>query len=130
MLSRRSVYLGLFVGGAVAAQLGLLLVSVALAVCPETRAKSVVCPHDYDGECNGEDETECEADRAVSATYSQLLEDTENSPEQTKTQTDTVEANKVICFNYTECEYRAPSCLDLLVTRDYKVNPLKTIPCP
>ena len=128
MLSRRFVFLAVFIGGAVAAQLGLLLVSVAWAACPETKPKSVVCPHDEDGECQGDSET-CEDDIWVTATFSQPLEDQENEPEQTKTQTDTHPDNTVKCYTYFPCKWTGSECAQTGPTSHHYVNPLKEVGC-
>ena len=129
MLSRRFVFLAVFVGGAVAAQLGLLLVSEAWAACPETTPKNVTCPHDEDGECQG-DATTCGDDIQVSTTFSQPMEDKENEPEQTKTQTDTHPDNKVVCYMYQECKWTGSECVpDAPIVKTHHVNPLKEVGC-
>jgi hypothetical protein len=111
--------------------------------CPETTPKNAKClgglidsiisyTCDGGGPGGGQSTTPC-ADRISNPRFQQQkIEEEDNSPEQTKTKTDTDPSNKVTCVKFTTCKWNFwhTQCVENNNEEsEYKINPLIEVPC-
>jgi len=120
--------MAVFVGSAVAVQVSCVL--VLLAACPETKPKQIPCDVTQPAKCTAKTEEACKVDWRLVAKHEGLFGSETNSPEQTKTQTDTEPKNKVPCYTKGDCYWwGATECKSSYSTEVVPANPRKQVPC-
>jgi hypothetical protein len=110
---------------------------LASSTCPETTPKNAKCTgglthviYACDG-TGGQVIFSC-ADRISNVSFQQQkIDEEDNAPEQTKTQTDTDSSNMVTCYTYKKCKVSLVIPWPCVAGDDaqYKINPLKEVPC-
>jgi hypothetical protein len=111
--------------------------------CPETTPKNAKCTgglidSSISYTCagggpgpDGQSATPCASRISNPIFQQQKIEEKDNTPEQTKTKTDTDPINMVTCVTYTTCKlnFWHTQCLEDSSGNEYKINPLKEVPC-